>query len=103
MCSEEVNGRHKYEPAEDASGKEHSGNARSDDVTDAEIFRRSLSAKRRTGQPLGFVIGCAGPRAEQIFVLKECVESAESESEEDAAGEGASAAMSTSAQAVPSG
>jgi hypothetical protein len=50
-------------------------------------------------------LGVAGPEGEEVVVLKEGVEAAEAEAEEDAEAKlpPRSPAMRTSAQAVPSG
>src|SRR5262249_15382197 len=86
MRAEEVNRRHDNKPADDASGEECSRDARADDVADAEIFRRRVSAYGGSGKPLWLVVGCARPCSEQVLILKERVNSAESEAEEDSAG-----------------
>ncbi len=43
------------------------------------------------GAEVGLVVGLAGPEGEEIVVLEEGVEAAETEAEEDAGGEGAAA------------
>ena len=64
MRAEEVDGRHEDEPGEDAAGEDDGGDARADDVADAEVFRGAVGAD-----------GCAFEemlRAEVGLVIRAC-------------------------------
>ena len=94
--AEEVNQRHEDEPGEDASGEDDAGDARTDDVADAEIFRRGVgldgcALEDVLRAEVGLVLGRAGPGFEEVLILEEGVEAAEAEAEKDAAGERAAA------------
>ena len=44
MAAEELDGGHHHQPGESAASKDHSGNARPNDVAHAEIFRSRVGA-----------------------------------------------------------
>ena len=95
--AEEVDGRHEHEPGEDAAGEHDGGDADADDVADAEIFRRAIGADGGAfkevlrSAKVRLIIGFRRPQGEQVVVLEEGVEGAETEAEEDAGGEAAAA------------
>jgi hypothetical protein len=89
MRAEEFDGWHDDHPGEYATGKNHTGDARSNNVTNAQIFRSYVRADRRARIPLGIVRRRSRPRGKKISVGKECVESAQTQSGKYAAGEGA--------------
>ena len=96
MRSEEVDGGHEHEPEEDASGEHDGGDARADDVADAEVLGGAVGADAAAFEQMlradveVFGGGC-GPEAEEVVVLEKRVEAAEAESEEDTGGEAAAA------------
>ena len=89
MRTEEVNCGHQHQPGKHATGEDRAGNARADDVANPEVLRRGIGADGRAGQPFGLVIRSAGPRAEQVAVLKQGIDRTQTEAPENAAGKGA--------------
>ncbi len=94
--AEEVDGRHQDQPGEDSAGEHDGGDARSDDVADAEIFGGAVGADAAAFEEMlraevGLVVRAAGPEGEEAVVLEEGVEAADAEAEEDARGEAAAA------------
>ena len=92
VLAEEVNQRHQHQPGENAASKDDAGHARSDDVTNAKILRRCVGLDRCALQDVlrtevGLVLGRARPRFEDVVVLEQGVKRAETETEEDAAGQ----------------
>ena len=87
--AEKANGRHQHQPGKNAAGKKNAGDARADDVADAEIFRRDVRAEGGAGKPRGVIGGRIAPGSDRIHQHR--VQAAEAQSPENAAGEGAAA------------
>ena len=91
FLAEEVDQRHQHQPRQHAAGHHHARGLGSDDVTNAQVLRRRISLDGRAlhhvmGAKVGLKLRCAGPHAEKILILKKCIQRAQAESEEDAAG-----------------
>jgi len=84
-----LDGGHDDEPGDDASGKKNSGNARADDVADAEVFGGDGGAEGSAGKPRGAGLGLRDPSLDRVH--EKGIDAAEAESPEDAAGERATA------------
>ena len=91
MRAKKIDRRHEHQPGEDAAGKKQPGNPGPDDVAHAEVFRGDVGTDRRTFQPLWLIVRSAGPRAEQIFILEQGVDAAQTKAKKDAPGKGAAA------------
>ena len=94
MLSEEHDRRHQYQPTEHAARQHDRGHPQPDDVADAEVLGRDIRTNRSAFENL-LAVGIEVRRpvrrrrkeAEQIFILEERVEAAESEAQEHATGE----------------
>ena len=94
--SKEMDGGHHDQPREDPTRKHDCRNPRADDVADAEVLGRAIGtdagAFEQVLRPeIEVALGSCGPEAEEIVVLEERIQAAESEAEEDARGEAATA------------
>src|ERR1700761_1083195 len=96
MRAKEVDGRHEHQPGEDTTGEHNGCDADADDVADAEVFGRAVSSdggafKQMLGAEVEGAVRSGGPEGEEVFVLKEGVDAAQAEAEEDTGGEAAAA------------
>jgi len=64
--SVEADGRHDDEPRDDAACEENAGDARADDVADAEIFGSDGDAERSAVEPFGARFRLRGPRPNAV-------------------------------------
>jgi len=111
MRAEEVDGRHEHKPGEDSTGEHNGSDTHADDVADTKVLRRDIGADGGSFEEMlvakvGGIVGCGGEEAEEVVVLEESVDAAETKSEEDAGCEGTSALAgheNVRRQAVPSG
>jgi hypothetical protein len=86
---EEVDSGHQDQPGEDSAGEHDGGDAHADDVSDAEILRSDVGADSSSTKQVLFaevrlIVGRRWKESEEILVLKEGVEAAETEAEKDA-------------------
>jgi hypothetical protein len=96
-AAEEVDGRHHDEPGEDSAREHDRGDADADDVANAEVFGGAIGADGGAFEDVllaaevGLVVWAGGPEREEIVVLEEGVEAAETETKEDSGGEAGTA------------
>ena len=85
----EADGGHDHQPGNNAAGKENAGDARADDVADAEIFGGDGDAERSAWKPVRASFGLGSPGLHGVH--QEGVDAAETQAPENAAGERAAA------------
>src|SRR5262249_16440015 len=84
--AEELDGRHNYEPSEDATGKYHASDAGTDDVSNAEVFGRGVGPDCTPRVPGRLIVGGAGPESEEVFVLEKGIKTAQAKAGKAATG-----------------
>src|SRR5260370_223368 len=94
--AEEVDGGNEDEPGEDTAGEHDGGDANADDVADAEVFGGAVGAdggafEQVLRAQVEVAVGSRGPEGEEVFVLEEGVDAAETEARADAGGGAAGA------------
>src|SRR5450631_1651108 len=94
LFAKEVNEGHKNQPRKDAAGKDNSCHLRSNDVPHAKIFRRCIGLDRGALQNMSrskvwLKLRGTWPCFEDVLVLEERVQSAQTQAKEDTAGQGA--------------
>ena len=106
-CAHDREERQQHHPRQHAAGDHHAGDARADDVADAHVLGRDVGVQRRVGEERSAAPWCSRPRSASPgrSTSSDLPDRADPQAHEHGLGQlpPRSPAISTSAQAVPSG